>query len=418
MTKHQVSRSLACAVLLVWASLLPLACPAAGAADASRVAPPAQTGHTQDLVARAGLGELNTQYGGFQGSGGRPQRSIPDMTEGAAWIVRASVVRVADIGEGVVVSYESEAPVRICSARLAVDRVIKGAGVTPGDTIEVEFYKGYLGPAWGDIREGQHGLFFIAEDATPFDLFYPFVALPTRVPDVPARLPPLEAVEQYLLGTLAPEAVPELLATARESVISGNRVRVCKALESAIAGLLQLESKPLADALVRLSEVEEVQAAGLAFWGLVKLQDHRAFPAALDFAFANRHTAPYEASSIVGSTGTLTDPALAPAIKPLLNDPKPSWRHEALQALRRMKNPEAIPWVIPLLSDTDVMVTYNAVMCLAETTGRFNPEWATSVALFEQDPSQYTEKWADWWESEGKAVYGAAAEEPSGSEGE
>ena len=150
---------------------------------------------------------------------------------------------------------------------------------------------------------------------------------------------------------------------------------------------------------------------------MVRLQDARAFPAAIDFVLANRERAPRPASMIVHRVRMLTDPTLARSIKPLLSDWDADWRRAALSALRNMRTREAVPLFIAALSDGDLENQNISVLALAEITGEHS-EWATSWGRFQENPSYYVDKWRNWWETEGKVLYGSAAEQSGGSEGQ
>jgi HEAT repeat protein len=142
----------------------------------------------------------------------------------------------------------------------------------------------------------------------------------------------------------------------------------------------------------------------------VRLQDPGAFPGALEFALAHLETAPPTVFALILAMKGVNDAALAPHVRPLLSSPETYWRLAGVYALRHMKTREAVPWVVPALSDPSLEVQYQAVMCLAECTGRYDVG-APAIDLFEQNPSHYTDRWVQWWEAEGKAVYAAPPEE-------
>jgi hypothetical protein len=102
------------------------------------------------------------------------------------------------------------------------------------------------------------------------------------------------------------------------------------------------------------------------------------------------------------------DPAFAPSIERLLTHPDADWRREGLSALRNMRIPEAIRLFIAGLSDADLLNQNICVLALAETTGQYDDR-APSWPLFKENPSYYVDKWRDWWETEGKALYGSPA---------
>jgi HEAT repeat protein len=240
------------------------------------------------------------------------------------------------------------------------------------------------------LEAGQHGIIFLADDGGPSDLYYLLVPVAPDAPLTAGDLAPIDAIKQYLLLSMKPGVTEETLA-------------------SCIEGAIDLHLQAAADALVPLTRDNDPKIVGRALAGLVHFQDARAFPEAVEFILHPPQTAQVQALMVMCSVGMLTDPELAEAIIPLLSSADATCRRQALSALRHMKDLRNMPTLAAALSDADLENRYIAVMGLAETTGRWDAEWATSWPKFQGNPSYYVDKWLNWWESEGKAQYGSPA---------
>jgi len=63
-------------------------------------------------------------------------------------------------------------------------------------------------------------------------------------------------------------------------------------------------------------------------------------------------------------------------------------------ALGHTRSPSALEPLSTALDDSDVEVKYNAVISLAEITGR--AEWRPSKSALLEDPQRYLGCWKDW----------------------
>jgi len=350
---------------------------------------------------------------GGGGAGGQPGLRIASLVARADTIVRGTVESVAEVGDGVLTvargadGYVSPVelgegvegqgglspnsyPVTVCRVGFKVTASVKGPVLPPGATITVESYRPHLGPAWGLLEAGQHGLLLLDDNGALADLYYPLLPVAPDVPVMAGDVPPLDAIKEYLLLSMKPGVTEETLA-------------------SCIEGAIDLHLQAAGDALVPLTRDNDPKIVGRALAGLVHFQDARAFPEAVEFILHPPQTAQVQALMVMCSVGMLTDPELAEAIIPLLSSADATCRRQALSALRHMKDPRNMPTLAAALSDADLENRYIAVMGLAETTGRWNAEWATSWPKFQGNPSYYVDKWLNWWEGEGKAQYGSSA---------
>ncbi len=73
----------------------------------------------------------------------------------------------------------------------------------------------------------------------------------------------------------------------------------------------------------------------------------------------------------------------------------------AMVAIRRFHDPKTIPFLVAKLDSDDRDIQYEAVITLAEITGK-EGDFAPGGGLFDQDPSKYKVLWKNWYKSQGK----------------
>ena len=347
--------------------------------------------------------------------GGYPGRRVALLVERAAVIGRGTVESVEALGDGVLTTVRSPdgyvAPARfdstiqgelqpdqyavtLCRTEFRVTSVLKGASVQSDSTITVDIYLPYLGPMWAALTVGEHGLLLLDGNGNLAELFYPLLPIAPGAPSVSSDLPALDAVGQYFLLSLRPDTSPATL----ESCLDG-------ALDLGIAA-------QAVESLRSLAASEDPAVRGIALRGLVEIKDPRSVSDAVAYLLSGTTipAMPGVPIRLAVAVGKLDDPSLALAVVPLLSSPNSVLRGCALHALRRMKNPAAIPALVGALADPDQEIQYGAMMGLAETTDRYNAEWATSLPKFQENPSYYVDKWRNWWDTEGKATYGETPE--------
>ena len=338
--------------------------------------------------------------------GGYPGRRIAQLVERAGVIVRGTVESVEALGDGVLTTIRSpegyvapaefadatqgelqpdEYAVSVCRAEFHVISVLKGSAAQADSTIVVDFYLPYLGPVWAALMVGQHGLLLLDGNGNLADLFYPLLPISPAAPNWSSDLPPLDAVGQYLLLSLRPDTFPATL----ESCLDG-------ALDLGIAA-------DAAQSLRSLAASNDPAVRGIGLRGLVEIKDPRSVPDAVAYLLSGTAVPamPQVPIRLAVAIGTLDDPSLAQAIMPLLSSPNSVLRGCAVQALRRMKNPAAIPALVGALADPDQSIQYGAMMGIAETVGAPS-EWLPSRPLFEEAPRRYLDHWLLWWDTEGQ----------------
>jgi hypothetical protein len=85
----------------------------------------------------------------------------------------------------------------------------------------------------------------------------------------------------------------------------------------------------------------------------------------------------------------IRDPMAFESLVRLGKSKSPSIRRAALSALRRMKDPKSVPFLITALDDEDSDVSYVALIALAENTGKTEGDYAPSKYLFDKNPDVY-----------------------------
>jgi hypothetical protein len=82
----------------------------------------------------------------------------------------------------------------------------------------------------------------------------------------------------------------------------------------------------------------------------------------------------------------------------------PFLRQSAMLGIRRIKDPASVPFLINKLDSDDHDVQYEAVITLAEMTGR-SGDYGPGLGPFDNNPYKYIQIWKTWWEREGKLQY-------------
>jgi len=349
-----------------------------------------------------------------------PQRDLAKLVDRSPIVVRGTVEYVREAGAGVLLvewnpqapglgligrlvdslgddapapdgsGYPRECPVLVRRAGIRMVSSLKGDAAEPGEIVQVEFYvpTAPVPVHWEQLGVGQHALFFLDGQGSVSDLLYPILPIAAKAPAIEPRLPPLEAVKQHILFSLAP-GPPE------------------PTLRSCVQAVIDLKMPEAAERLSRLACASDPLVAGDGLWGLVSLEDRRAFPAAVDFLLATPQGAAAQAGGIMVRIMQLSDPDLAMAVMPLLHSRDPAYRRAALFALRRMKVADTVPaFAYVALHDTDQFNRYTAIMAVGEITGKRG--WMTPVDQFDHNPSYYLGLFGEWWAREGAALYGPA----------
>lgn len=76
--------------------------------------------------------------------------------------------------------------------------------------------------------------------------------------------------------------------------------------------------------------------------------------------------------------------------------PNPSLRLYSMLGIRRLATSQTLPFLINQLDASDTTVQFQAIMTLAEITGKTG-EYGPGMNLFENNPAKYTSIWKKWW---------------------
>ena len=88
------------------------------------------------------------------------------------------------------------------------------------------------------------------------------------------------------------------------------------------------------------------------------------------------------------------------SLKQMSHSGFPHLRVTAMLGIRRIKDPSTVPFLIEQLDAEDLLVQYQAVITLAEMTGR-GGDFGPSLPVFEQNRDKPKQLWKQWWAVEG-----------------
>jgi HEAT repeats len=99
------------------------------------------------------------------------------------------------------------------------------------------------------------------------------------------------------------------------------------------------------------------------------------------------------------------NPDSLPILEKLANNETLSVRYGAMDAIRKFKSLDSVPFLIKQLDDSNSNVQYVALISLAEIL-KFGGEYSPGMGPFDADPQRYLSVWKKWWRNIGKARYG------------
>jgi hypothetical protein len=106
----------------------------------------------------------------------------------------------------------------------------------------------------------------------------------------------------------------------------------------------------------------------------------------------------------------VTNPEALPALEALSASKFRSVRSGAMDAIRKIRSPKSVPFLVAKLDDPDSNVQYVALIALAEILGKYEDDFAPSMYLFDKRPGYYKGLWKKWWQEEGKYQYEVKSE--------
>lgn len=103
----------------------------------------------------------------------------------------------------------------------------------------------------------------------------------------------------------------------------------------------------------------------------------------------------------------IADENALPELESLTDSRFRSIRDGALDAIRKIRSPKSVPFLMAKLNDSDSNVQYVALISTAEIVGKDHDDFAPSMFLFDQKPQYYVGLWKQWWATEGRKQYAA-----------
>jgi len=96
------------------------------------------------------------------------------------------------------------------------------------------------------------------------------------------------------------------------------------------------------------------------------------------------------------------------ALKMLVRCPYPLLRSSAMDAIRSLRAPRTMPFLVEQLDSNDPDVQYDALITLAEITNK-GGDFGPTMDTFEKQPEKHIALWKKWWQDEGARRYAAPA---------
>lgn len=335
------------------------------------------------------------------GSPGPVQLNIRSLTDKAHTVCKGRVLEIMDEGEIVQQTSYRSVPLKKMVSRFQVDRFFKGAA--DARILEIEFFalappyagvsgNGYLaadlfvGPG---LRANEYALVFLNPSRPRYTFSDPYSKLP--ITERPVRvskenLNTFELLEEELLASLTDE---------RREVIF-----------TAIEQLGHLPKVKSTEPLKELLKIHDKELEGRVYSSLIKLGDYSLFQETLEFIETNKDVQRLRPlpGLIKLSIQGIREETMLPQLYQLTGSEDEFLRRGAIYAIRAMKSPKGVKYLMEGLDHRDIEVRYHCVMGLAEME-RKGPGWGAARAFYDKDEPLYLSRWKSWWEESGKNKY-------------
>lgn len=305
-----------------------------------------------------------------------PVLRMSDLVAASDLIVVGSVTKTNSDGQ--VTISASGGPVAATSivASLSISEVLKGDFRSA--TVDVSFAEPVEPIGFRSIPTGSPRIFFLKRSGNAFVPTSPYY------PVLPAAEGP------SLLADNPTGRVIEVLARVMQSESSSTPDKL-EAIEMVRGSRTAAALEGLGVALAS-SDRELSLRAGAA---LLAVRDYRGLSVLEAVVTGARIGVSDETYAVlIDGIRSVDDPTAIPFLERTLAGGDAESREAAVRALRGMKAPRAIAGMVQALSDNDIRVRYNAVIGLAEVTGK--PEWGPSYDTFTSDEQRYLQAWKDW----------------------
>ena len=198
--------------------------------------------------------------------------------------------------------------------------------------------------------------------------------------------------------------------------MSGNREDVIRALQL-LQGLDSFEQATLS-AVAALCDSEVPEVAIPALGVLLKTKTPESVEQLKRYLDKYKgNVQPLALISVGSELGRIDSVKALPLVEGLATSRFVAVRYGAMDAIRRIKSPKSVPFLVARLDDTDATIQYVALITLAEVLGKYDDNFAPSMYLFDKKPLYYVGLWKRWWAEEGSKIYSPPASQENSNPG-
>lgn len=307
---------------------------------------------------------------------------LPAMCERADLVVVGRAVEVRPDGRATFADEGASYPGRLVVVTLDVERLLRGtAGRTLNFTFTVPAVP-VIDVGGRAVQVGEIGVFFLRRDAQGY------AVLDQDYPDVPAWPGRLEAAGS-MLDRVTAEVVHALNSPGAPAGVKLHAIRT-----------LAMIRTPAATAALKGAVTSPSPDVRLAAASALITQSHASVLRDVEPVLLSNSSKidPQLRDSVGRAIGFgIKDPRAIPLLIPLLASHNVYLRRGAAAALRNTHDPRALGPLSQALYDSDREVRYYAVVGLGELT-RQN-QWTPSIANFDQNEQKFLKHWRDWAKS-------------------
>lgn len=323
-------------------------------------------------------------------AGPTPVLDVIELTNEADLICKGEVVNTVLNKENRILYKTYKLPK--VEALFRADQVIKGQ--PEGETITIEFPSSYfsLGLAPENLQKGEYCLVFLKKIENSVYRFATFHhgKLPisrSRMNSIVEKDSLKKRIEMELINSLRDANPTVVLSSTRQ--------------------LGKMKSRLGLESLEKLADNDDVFIRVEAIIALLRIGSPAGISAGLDFLEIVERSREIEnlKKRVCYAFEEITDPALVPNLAPLLQSNNFLLRRGVIRALRFMRDTSTVPCLVKALDDNDSEVRYNAVIGIAETTGKMEGGWGPAVSTFRSNETKYIQHWKNWWSQGGKSKY-------------
>lgn len=306
-----------------------------------------------------------------------PILDLPALTRDSNLIVVGTTMSVRDIGVITLSWQGQEIPARRKLAELRISRILKGHPAS--SMVTFQFVETVPFSGFADIRVGEFGMFFLKPDSsnglTVTNPYYPsVVSAPDASVTTGIDFERVVTEVSYVLVSAQTSFDSKVRAVAALERV--NTPAVTKALRLAAGSTNENLRLEAVTTLLNKNDISKLETAERAL-----LQT----PVGADRYLINR---------LASALERIKDPEAIPALVRLLSARYARARRSAAAAIRNIGTDAAIEPLTKALYDNDQEVRYHAVMGLAMLTGQ--DTWGPSIDRFNKEEQRYLAYWRKW----------------------